>query len=246
MSAAPRPWWLLLWLWALALQAAPPFPALSGRVVDEAQLLDPSQRESETRRLAAFEQASGIQLVVVTLPSLQEMPIEELGYQLGRHWGIGQKGQDNGLLLIIAPRERKVRIEVGYGLEGTLPDAIAANIIQRRILPQFRQGDFASGIDAGVTAIIQALEGQYQPVQSQRDDKDRGFWLFVLMVIIMILLHTFRGGRGGGGGKGGRGGRNGFYVGGGSGLSGGFGGPRSGGFRGGGGSFGGGGASGGW
>lgn len=237
MSAVPRPWWFLLLLCTFALQAAPDFPALSGRVVDEARLLDAGQRQSLTNRLARFERQSTIQLVVVTLPSLQGYPIEEFGYQLGRRWGIGQKDKNNGLLLIVAPQDRKVRIEVGYGLEGDLPDAIASNIIQTRILPQFRQGDMAAGIDAGVTAIEQALAGQYQAQSEEK--QDNGFWLFVIMVIIMILLQTFRGGRGGGG----RGGRRGIYIGGGSGLSRGFGG---GGFRGGGGSFGGGGASGGW
>ncbi|MFR9719702.1 TPM domain-containing protein [Aeromonas diversa] len=236
MSAVPRPWrLLLLLLFTFNLHAAPDFPALSGRVVDEAHLLDTGQRQSLSHRLAQFERQSTIQLVVVTLPSLQGYPIEDLGYQLGRHWGIGQKGTNNGLLLIIAPSDRKVRIEVGYGLEGDLPDAIASNIIQTRILPLFRQGDMPAGIDAGVTAIEQALTGHYQ---AQDDEKqDNSFWLFVIMVIIMILLQAFRGGRGG------RGGRRGIYIGGGSGLSGGFGG---GGFRGGGGSFGGGGASGGW
>lgn len=116
----------LLLLWTAALQAAPAFPTLSGRVVDEAALMSRKQAHQLTQQLAAFEKRSGIQLVVVSVDSLDGETIEEYGYQLGRHWGIGQKGKNNGVLLLIAQDERKVRIEVGYGLEGALPDAIAA------------------------------------------------------------------------------------------------------------------------
>jgi uncharacterized protein len=136
-----------------------------------------------------------------------------------------------------------VRIEVGYGLEGALPDAIAANIIQTRILPAFKRGDMVAGIVAGSQGIMQALAGEYKPVEvAKQQDKLGGPWLFILMVIVMIVLHNLRGG--GGGGSGGR--RRAAY------LAGGFGGGRAGGgfggggFSGGGGSFGGGGASGGW
>ncbi|MGY4026196.1 TPM domain-containing protein [Aeromonas rivuli] len=237
--------WLLpcLLLWTAALQAAPTFPALSGQVVDEAHLMSRKQAHQLTQQLAAFEKRSGIQLVVVSIDSLDGNTIEEYGYQLGRHWGIGQKEHNNGVLLLIAQDERKVRIEVGYGLEGALPDAIAANIIQTRILPAFKRGDMVAGIVAGSQGIMQALAGEYKPVEvAKQQDKLGGPWLFILMVIVMIVLHNLRGG--GGGGSGGR--RRGAY------LAGGFGGGRAGGgfggggFSGGGGSFGGGGASGGW
>lgn len=233
-----------LLLWTAVVSAAPTFPALSGRVVDEANLMSRKQAQQLTQQLAAFEKRSGIQLVVVSIDTLAGDTIEEYGYQLGRHWGIGQKGKDNGVLLLIAQDERKVRIEVGYGLEGALPDAIAANIIQTRILPAFKRGDMVAGVVAGSQAIMQALAGEYKPVDNASKDKLGGPWLFILMVIVMIVLHNLRGG-GGGGGRGGR--RRAAYLAGGFGAGrsgGGFGG--GGGFSGGGGSFGGGGASGGW
>ncbi|WP_219592222.1 TPM domain-containing protein [Aeromonas salmonicida] len=238
--------WLLpcLLLWTSVLQAAPDFPALSGRVVDEVNLMSRKQAHQLTQQLAAFEKRSGIQLVVVSIDSLDGETIEEYGYQLGRHWGIGQKGKNNGVLLLIAQDERKVRIEVGYGLEGALPDAIAANIIQTRILPAFKRGDMVAGVVAGSQSIMQALAGEYRPVDTaKKEDKLGGPWLFILMVIVMIVLHNLRGG---GGGSGGGRRRAAFLAGGfGAGSFGGRGG-GGGGFSGGGGSFGGGGASGGW
>ncbi|WP_404836587.1 TPM domain-containing protein [Aeromonas media] len=234
----------LLLLWTAALHAAPSFPPLSGRVVDEAALMSRKQAHQLTQQLAAFEKRSGIQLVVVSIDSLDGETIEEYGFQLGRHWGIGQKGKNNGVLLLIAQDERKVRIEVGYGLEGALPDAIAANIIQTRILPAFKRGDMVAGVVAGSQGIMQALAGEYQPVgNASKEDKLGGPWLFILVVVVMLVLHHLRGGGGGGG----RGRRRAAYMAGGFGAGrsgGGFGG--GGGFSGGGGSFGGGGASGGW
>lgn len=230
----------LLLLWTAALQAATTFPALSGRVVDEAALMSRKQAHQLTQQLAAFEKRSGIQLVVVSVDSLDGETIEEYGYQLGRHWGIGQKGKNNGVLLLIAQDERKVRIEVGYGLEGALPDAIAANIIQTRILPAFKRGDMVAGVVAGSQSIMKALAGEYQPVEQPKSDSDGGPWLFILVVIAMIVLHNLRGGGGGPGGR-----RRAAYMAGGFGA-GSFGGRSGGGFSGGGGSFGGGGASGGW
>ncbi len=123
------------------------FPALTGRVVDEAGILDAATRDKLEKLSADLEAKSTDQLVVVTLKSLQGTSIEDYGYQLGRHWQIGQKDKNNGVLLIVAPNERKVRIEVGYGLEGTLTDALGSFIIQQAILPRFRAGDFAGGID---------------------------------------------------------------------------------------------------
>ena len=238
--------WLLpcLLLWTAVLQAAPDFPALSGRVVDEANLMSRKQAHQLAQQLAVFEKRSGVQLVVVSIDTLAGDTIEEYGYQLGRHWGIGQKGKNNGVLLIIAQDERKVRIEVGYGLEGALPDAIAANIIQTRILPAFKRGDMVAGILAGSQGIMQALAGEYQPVDNtSKADKQGGPWLFILVVIAMIVLHNLRGGGGGPGGR-----RRAAYMAGGFGAGsfGGRTGGGGGGFSGGGGSFGGGGASGGW
>ena len=150
---------LLLILASPALASEPKFPPLTGRVVDDAGVLDTWTQSELTDMLAAHEGATGEQVVVVTLDSLQGYTIEDYGYQLGRHWGIGQKGKNDGALLIVAPKEHKVRIEVGYGLEGTLTDAASATIIQNYILPSFKRGDFNAGVLAGTTSILQVLGG---------------------------------------------------------------------------------------
>ena len=238
----------LLWLLATTLpaQAELVFPALTGRVVDNAGMLSPAQREQLTQSLAALEQTTTDQVVVVTLPDLQGTTIEEFGYQLGRHWGIGQRGKNNGALLIVAKAERKLRIEVGYGLEDRLTDAQTSVIIHQVITPAFKAGDFGRGISDGVAAMVQVLGGEPLPEpqpmvggQGQSDFLSEHPGVFLTLVIIFVLLvmacnllgicHS-----GGGGGY-----RSG-------GFGGGFGGSGGGGFSGGGGSFGGGGSSGGW
>ncbi len=133
------------------------FPALTGRVVDDAHILTAQVDADLTQRLAALEMKTSRQLIVVTLPSLQGNDIADYGYQLGRAWGIGQKTLNNGALLIVAPTERKVRIEVGYGLEGVLTDAETSVILQRAVLPRFRAGDLPGGVVAGADAIIDQL-----------------------------------------------------------------------------------------
>lgn len=154
---------------ALTLRAEPSFPALTGRVVDEAHLLDATSIAQLSQMLAAHEQASGgEQVVVVTLPDLQGMSIEDYGYQLGRHWGIGQRGKDNGALLIVAPQARKLRIEVGYGLEERLTDAQSSVIINSIITPAFRRGEFSQGIVQGTAAIIQVLGATPWPNRPRR------------------------------------------------------------------------------
>jgi uncharacterized protein len=135
------------------------FPALSGRVVDEAGLLDPADRAALTDSLASLEAKTTDQLVVVTLKSLQGTTIEDYGYQLGRRWQVGQKDKNNGVLLIVASVERRVRIEVGYGLEGMLTDAITKYIIETSIRPRFKAGDLSGGIKLGVEQIAQVLRG---------------------------------------------------------------------------------------
>lgn len=133
------------------------FPALTGRVVDQAGLLSAPDQAQLTSALADLEAKTRDQLVVVTLKSLQGTTIEDFGYQLGRQWQIGQKDKNSGALLIIAPAEHRARIEVGYGLEGTLTDATTKRIIETSILPAFRTGDFPGGIKAGTGQIIQLL-----------------------------------------------------------------------------------------
>ena len=118
-----------------AAHAAPTFPPLSGRVVDDAGILPQDVRDQLTALLAEHEQQTGNQVVVATIKSLQGNDIAQYGYQLGRAWGIGQKGKNTGAIIIVAPNERKVRIEVGYGLEGALTDAQTKLIIENTILP---------------------------------------------------------------------------------------------------------------
>ncbi|MBD3671618.1 MAG: TPM domain-containing protein, partial [Gammaproteobacteria bacterium] len=184
----------LLLLLPQLLWAAPTFPELTGRVVDQAGLLSPEAEQALVQRLAGHEQASGNQVVVVTLDSLQGQAIEQFGYQLGRHWGIGQADEDNGVLLIVAPKERKVRIEVGYGLEGRLTDAISHQIIQRQIFPAFKQENYEAGILAGTGAILDALGGDYvAPTQTPRQTADEpGMgWIFFVALGLAQLITIF-------------------------------------------------------
>jgi uncharacterized protein len=208
-------------------------------------------REQLTQQLNAHEKATGEQLVVVTLPDLQGTDIADFGYQLGRHWGIGQKDKNNGALLIVARDERRLRIEVGYGLEERLTDAQSSVIINQVITPAFKAGNFSKGISDGVAAMLVVLGGNpldepstlYEPRGDQESDfvsRHPGLFVFLVMLFILTIFVCQMLGilpSGGGGGRG--------HSGGGFG-GGGFGGGGGGGFSGGGGSFGGGGSSGGW
>jgi uncharacterized protein len=242
----------LFFLTAPALAAGPTFPALTGRVVDNANILSAATKSDLTGKLAALEAKTSRQLVVVTLPSLQGYEISDYGYQLGRAWGIGQAKLNNGVLLIIAPTEHKARIEVGYGLEPILTDALSEVILQSAVLPKFRSGDFNGGVTAGVDALIQQLSlstsdaeakaAAAQQQVAQDDGSGQSGSITGLLIVLFIAFAIFRvfGGWGllpflfmGGGGRGGGFGGGGFGGGGG-------------GFGGGGGGFGGGGASGSW
>lgn len=240
--------------------AAPKFPALAGRVVDDAHLLSPQTTQKLTADLTQLEAKTGHQLVVVTVPDLQGYPIEDYGYQLGRAWALGRKGVNDGAILLVAPNDRKVRVEVGYGLEPVLTDALSNLILQRKVLPQFKAGHMEQGIVDGTEALIQQLslpddQAKAQVAQASQaqataqTDGSQAPPLPVILGIILvfwIIVSLFRSRRfyGGGGGLwwllplvlSGRGG--GFGGGGGSGDGGGF--------SGGGGSFGGGGSSGSW
>lgn len=263
---APVGWLLALLLTLLAVPAAaaaPDFPALTGRVVDAADVLSPDVEAALTAKLEAVETSTGHQLVVATVPSLDGRPIEDYGYQLGRTWGIGSKDKDDGAILLVAPNDRKVRIEVGYGLEPVLTDAMSGLIIRERILPAFRDGDLPGGVEAGVDAIAEQIglppeEAQARAAaatQASNPDERRGepgFGALIWFLIILFWIFVMGSRRGRRSGMGGLGwfllgqalgaasrGRSSGWSGGG-----GFGG--GGGFSGGGGSFGGGGASGGW
>ena len=140
-----------------AARAGPPLPQLSGRVVDEADLLTPPAEAAISRELAALEQRTKDQLVVVTIPDLHGEKIEDFALRLGNSWGVGQRALDNGVLLIVAPNERRTRIEVGCGLEGLLTDARAKEVIDTALLPSFREADYQQGIASGVDAIVRVL-----------------------------------------------------------------------------------------
>ena len=222
---------LMLLLVALAWPAAAQtFPKLTGRVVDAAHLLSPEQVQQLTQLSAGVEQASTRQLVVATIPDLQGFPIEDYGYRLGRAWGLGQKDANNGVILLVAPNERKVRIEVGYGLEPIVTDALSSVIINQTILPRFRDGDMAGGIVAGANALaeqlklpLEAAERRAKAAAAKRDragGDDRGlliagFWIMVVLFFVVPLIFRRAGGRrfrdddddhdaGSGGGGGGR------------------------------------------
>lgn len=166
------------------------FPPLTARVVDDAGILSPTTDSELTDMLARLEKANGDQLVVVTLNSLQGHSIEDFGYQLGRYWGIGQKGKNNGVLLIVASNQHKVRIEVGYGLEGELTDATSRIIIERDILPAFRRGDFNAGVLAGTKSILKVLGGNAPAAQSelQWDTQSRASFQNPMLWVGLALL----------------------------------------------------------
>lgn len=235
--------------------AAPTFPPLTGRVVDNAQLLSPQAEADLTGKLEALEQQTGRQVVVATIPDLQGYPIEDYGYQLGRTWGIGDKDRDDGVLLLVAPKERDVRIEVGYGLEPVLTDALSSLIIQQRILPAFKQGRMEEGIVAGAEAIVQQLslpDDEAKAVAAAPAERSGGGSIGIPHIFVVLIAFWLIGGVLGAFSRGRRR-RGGLWwllplllSSSGRGGGGGWGGGGGGGFSGGGGSFGGGGSSGSW
>jgi uncharacterized protein len=180
--------------------AEPSFPALTGRVVDQAQILDAAARARIDSKLEQLESKTSTQLVVVTLPSLQGYDIADYGYQLGRYWGIGQKNKNNGAILLVAPSERKVRIEVGYGLEGTITDAVSRLIIENAILPRFRTGDFPGGIEHGVDDLVLLLSGNAEDFKRRAEQQNRpsdasdavSFFFVILMIAIWFIFFVRR------------------------------------------------------
>src|SRR5918996_929536 len=152
---------LLLVIHTLAL--ALPVPPLRGRVNDYAGMVPPDKTQQLEERLARFEKETGHQIAVLTIPSLEGDPLEDFSIRVAEAWKVGQKGFDNGAILIIAQKDRKLRIEVGYGLEGILPDAIANRIIQETIVPRFRDNDYSGGIEAGINAILNVTKGESLP-----------------------------------------------------------------------------------
>lgn len=205
---------LLLLFAPLAAQAQPNFPKRDREpVVDAANLLNDAQKAEITRLAEDINTATTRQFVVATIPDLQGYPIEDYGYQLGRAWGIGQKDANNGIILIVAPKERKVRIEVGYGLEPIMTDAMSSSIIQETILPRFKAGDMSGGIVAGAQAIgeqmklpLEAAEAKAKaqadkaaaaPRQNRRGGFPFGllFWGIILLFVILPMFGLSRFGK---------------------------------------------------
>ncbi|WP_445329470.1 TPM domain-containing protein [Xanthobacter albus] len=240
----------LLVLAAGATARAYTFPELTGRVVDAAGVLDPAARAALEAKLAAQEQKTSDQVVVATVPSLEGGAVEDYANALFRAWRLGQADKNNGVLLLVAPKEHEVRIEVGYGLEGILTDAVSGTIIRNAIVPAFKAGDMADGIARGTDAIIEVLnldpEEARARARAAEEEMTLEDWLGLLVVALVVAVWLYilwRGisGSGGGGSSGrrrSRGSSSSFDWGGGPGGSSGW--------SGGGGSSGGGGASGRW
>ena len=247
----------------------PPKPTPPRLVNDFANILTPEQEEALERKLVAYDDSTSNQIAVVSLSTLidqkgVEYEDEEVALKILREWGVGQKNRNNGIVLLIVKsaddRERKIRIEVGYGLEGAVPDITAKNIIENDIAPNFRAGNYYRGVDEATTSIIQAAAGEYKAPEgyADRGDKKKGISIgkIILVIIILIFLLGGMGGGNRGGGFMSRRGYRGFggpvifpggFGSGGGGFGGGFGGGGGGGFGGfGGGGGGGGGASGSW
>lgn len=228
---------------ALALASSAPaleVPPLEARVNDRAGALTAVQKSELEARLAGYERKTGHQFAILIVPSLEGDPIEDFSLRVVEAWQLGRKGQDDGVLLLVALEDRKIRIEVGYGLEGDLPDVTAGRIVRELMAPAFQRGDIALGISRAVSAIAAATGGEGQPLPPQRRSRGERHGVSPYLLLMIVAFLFLGGGRGMGG----------FMLGsvlGGMGRGFGGGGRRdSGGFRGGGGGFGGGGASGGW
>ncbi len=212
-----------------------PLPNLQERVVDTIGLLSQEERQSLLNQSLEIEQSKGSQVVVVIVSTTQPEAIEQYALRLAEKWKIGRKKIDDGVLFLIAKDDRRVRIEVGYGLEGALNDITSFRIIQDFIIPQFKNGNFYEGIDEGLRAIIKILQGEDLPKPKKKIGQGK---FPLLLILFFFLIFSFLNGFGGR--------RNRFYyLGGGFGSGGGFSG-GGGGFSGGGGGFGGGGSSGSW
>lgn len=231
----------------------PPKP--SGPVLDQGEMLSGGEERALARKLSAYEDTSSTAVVVVTLQSLNGAPVDDYAISLGRDWGVGQEGKDNGVVVLVSKNDRKMFIATGYGVEGALPDATANQIVERIMTPAFRQGEFYAGLDRGTDAIIQATAGEYTADESV-SSSGSGDGISTTLIYIFLILAYFIGssfwrrGRGKGAKKSHR--RHGgmpviIWGGGGSSHGGGGFGGGGGGFGGfGGGSFGGGGAGGSW
>jgi uncharacterized protein len=238
-------------------------PSLEGRVNDRAGVLAPEVRQRLEQRLGSYEQSTGHQFAVLTLKSLEGQPLEHFSISVVEKWKLGKNGKDDGLLLLVVPGEHKVRIEVGYGLEGVITDAISARVIRNVLAPAFRKDDYGGGVERALDALMAVASGGQLDVPDSaakspaRAPEDGAFHVAILLVLVLFPLafgllgrragrQRFGGGGWGSSGWSSGGGFGGFGGGGFSGGGYGGGGSSGGGFSGGGGGFGGGGASGSW
>ena len=215
-----------------------------GRVTDQTRTLSPDEIAALERKLSTFEQETTNQIAVLLIPSLEGDSLEDYSIRLAEKWKIGQKEKNNGAILLIVKDDRKIRVEVGYGLEGALPDALSGAIIRNEIAPRFKAGQFYQGIEAGIDAIMAATKGEYK-ARPEKKSSILAAWLPLLIPLVFLGFFVWLASRGRrrhyhSGGSGGWASGGGFFGGGFSG------GDSGGGFSGGGGSFGGGGASGSW
>ena len=183
-------------LWS---RAQVPIPELWGaRVHDEAHILSPTFVTELEQMLKRYEDSTSNQIAVLTIPTLEDEPIEDYTFRVAEQWKLGQSQKDNGILLLIAVKDRQVRIEVGEGLEGVVPDAVANQIIRNELAPDFRQNDYEGGIRAALDALIQAIGGEYvadqQPGKGRRE---RGGSLWTTLIILLIIIFISRMGGGG-------------------------------------------------
>jgi uncharacterized protein len=262
----------LLFTWLLLCSSvclfAQDFPQKSTTLVtDYTGTLSATQQQALEDKLVAFNDSTSTQIAVVIIKSVGDYDIAEYATQLGRKWGIGQQGKNNGILLLVALGDRKVTIQTGYGAEGAVPDITTHEIIENDITPNFKQGNYYGGIDAATNSLIKYMKGEYKaPAKAKQGAQGGGGSILIVIIIVVVIIILMRKGGGGGGSQiiGGRGGSSPFWWfllgnalggggrsggsgwgGGGSGWGGGSGG--GGGFGGfGGGSFGGGGSSGSW
>ena len=229
-------------------KALPARPSPARLVNDFTRTLTAEQVQALESKLVANDDSTSNQIAIVIIPTTGDYSIDEIALQIGRTWGVGNKDKNNGIVILVAKNDRKIKIEIGYGLEGSVPDVTAKRIIEDEILPEFKQNNYYRGLDNGTDAIIKAAAGEYKAPEGYGNRKKKGVSIGTIIFIIIILLIVFGGAAGPGiggtyvsrGGFGGwSGGRGGGWSGGGGGGGGGFGGF-------GGGSFGGGGSSGSW
>ncbi len=228
-------------------KAIPSRPNPPKLVNDFTKTLTPYQIDALESKLVAYDDSSSNQITVVIVNTTGDYTVSDFAFQIGRQWGVGNKEKNNGIVLLVAKADRKLKIEVGPGLEGALPDVTAKRIIENEITPNFKEGNYYRGIEEGTEAIIKATRGEYKAPANYGSKKKKGISVSTIIFIIIILIVIFSGAGPGAGTYVSRGGFGGWSGGGGGGWSGGGGGSSGGGFGGfGGGSFGGGGASGSW